>query len=481
MDPKPLSWVLRTVGGRPCSAAEAMAGVQIRGVSTDTREIGEGDLFVALRGERFDGHRFVGEAFRRGAAAAVISSDVAEIGGFRDRPVIRVPDTRRALGLLAHRHRRELGARIVAVTGSAGKTTVKDLVAHLARSAGPLVKARRSFNNEIGVPLTLLSMGGDTRVGVLELGTNRPGEIAALARIVAPDVGVVTNVGDAHLGAFGSRQGVAEEKGALVQALPRRGIAFLNHEDYLCREMARQARCGVIRYGFDPAADLWGLKRTRDEEGISFYLYGKMPMRLPVPGLHNASNALAAVGVALWLGISPAEIRERLATFRLPEMRLTRTRRDGVTYLNDAYNANPSSVKVAIDELRAQPGAGRRILVIGDMHELGAHCGRAHRQVGVRAARAGIHVVWAVGEQAAEVERGCRSVTRWTGRVFRSPSTEAAMKEIPFELRAGDTVLVKGSRRMGLERLFDRILEAGRAGEPARVPAGAGPGDPRGH
>jgi len=464
MDPKPLSWVLEAVGGRAFPAVDGFPRVKIRGVSIDSREVREGDLFIALAGERTDGHEHVADAFRRGAVAALISKDIENLGGFRDRAVIRVRDTRHALGRLAAWYRRELKAVIVGVTGSNGKTTVKDLVAHLLAPVGPVVSAEKSFNNDVGLPLTLLSMDRETKVGVVEMGTNHPGEIAALCRIARPDLGVVTNVGEAHLSGLGGILDVAEEKGSLVDALPEHGMAFLNYEDFHCREMARRARCPVITFGPDPSADLWCLRRRRVEEGISFYLYGKMEMRLPVFGLHNCMNTLAAIGVALRLGVPPMTIRDRLTTFSAPDMRLNRQVVNGVTLINDAYNANPVSVGAAIDELRAIRSEGRRILVLGDMFELGEYSARLHRQVGRRAARAGIDTIWAIGEHAEEVARGADSITRWTGEQYRSPTTEDAVQSIPVSPRPGDVVLVKGSRGMRLERLYTRLAE---------LPAGA--------
>ena len=458
MDPKPLSWVLTAVRGSAEAEPDRLPRVEIRGVSTDSREVKEGDLFVALAGDRFDGHRYVGEAFRRGAAAAIISEDVRDIGGFRDRPVVRVADTREALRRLAREYRRTLKAEIVAITGSNGKTTVKDLVAHLLEPVGPVVKAQKSYNNDIGLPLTILSMDSGTRFGVLEMGTNRPGEIAALCRIAQPHVGVVTNVGHAHLEGLGGILGVAEEKGALVEALPAGGMAFLNHEDFHCREMARRAPCPIVRFGFDPSADLWGLRRTRTREGMSFFLYGKMEVVLSVPGLHNSMNALAAIGVALRAGVSPTVMVERLREFRLPEMRLTRREVEGVTFVNDAYNANPTSVAAAVDELRAHPASGRRILILGDMCELGDQAAMLHRQTGRRAARAGIHTVWAVGRHAAKVGEGVAAVARFTGEFHRSTCTDDALASPAVVPMPGDVVMVKGSRRMRLERLHDLLI-----------------------
>jgi len=329
---------------------------------------------------------------------------------------------------------------------------------------GRVVKAEKSFNNDVGLPLTLLAMDRETKVGVVEMGTNHPGEIAALCRIARPDLGIVTNVGEAHLSGLGGILDVAEEKGSLVQALPEHGMAFLNYEDFHCREMARRARCPVITFGSDPSADLWSLRRRRVEDGISFYLYGKMEMRLRVFGLHNSLNALAAIGVALRLGVAPTTIRDRLTTFTLPDMRLERKSVNGVTLINDAYNANPVSVGAAIDELRAIPSDGRRILVLGDMFELGEYAARLHRQVGRRAARAGIDTIWAIGEYAEEVARGAASIQRWTGEQYRSSTTEEAVSSIPVSPRPGDVVLVKGSRGMRLERLFTRL---------AALPAGS--------
>ncbi|MEN8150645.1 MAG: UDP-N-acetylmuramoyl-tripeptide--D-alanyl-D-alanine ligase [Planctomycetota bacterium] len=433
-------------------------------MSIDSRKVREGDLFVALVGDRTDGHEHVAEAFRRGAVAALISKDLAGLGGYRDRAVIRVDDTRIALVRLAERYRRELSAVIVGVTGSNGKTTVKDLVAHLLEPLGRVVKAEKSFNNDIGLPLTLLSMDSETRVGVVEIGTNHPGEIRRLCRIARPDLGVVTNVGQAHLAGLGGILDVAKEKGSLVEALPEHGMAFLNFEDMHCREMARKARCPVITFGADPSADLWCLRRRRTSGGISFYLYGKMEMRLPVFGLHNAMNALAAIGVALRLGVAPMTIRDRLATFTAPDMRLSRTVVGGVTLINDAYNANPDSVGAAIEELQAIPAEGRRILVLGDMFELGEHSARLHRRVGVRAARSGIDTIWAIGKHAGNVGDGAISVDRWTGEIHLSPTTAAAIENTPVALAPGDVVLVKGSRGMRLERLYPRLAE---------LPAGA--------
>ena len=284
MDPRPVTWVLDAVGNGGNGYACSTTVGRVSGVSTDSRVVSEGDLYVALEGEKFDGHDFVGAAFANGAAAALISRDVDDLGGVRDRPVIRVDDTRKALARLATAHRRTLDTEIIAVTGSNGKTTVKDLVAHLLAGKGRVARAPKSFNNAIGLPLTILAMDHRTRFGVVEMGTNAPGEIAELCRIAAPDCGIVTNVGPAHLEGLGGIQGVAEEKGALVEALPKTGMAFLNYEDYHCREMVRLANCPAATFAFDPSSDVWGLKRRRTPGGVSFYLYGKMEMTMQLAG-----------------------------------------------------------------------------------------------------------------------------------------------------------------------------------------------------
>lgn len=459
MDPRPVTWVLEAVGSGVNGCACNTTTGRVSGVSTDSRVVKEGDLYIALEGDKFDGHDFVGAAFARGAAAALISKNIDDLGGVRDRAVIRVSDTRKALARLAAAHRRTLDTEIIAVTGSNGKTTVKDLVAHLLAGQGRVAKAPKSFNNNIGLPLTILAMDRETRFGVVEMGTNAPGEIAELCRIAAPDCGIVTNVGPAHLEGLGGIMGVAEEKGALVEALPESGMAFLNYEDYHCREMVRLANCRAATFAFDPSADIWGLKRRRVPGGVSFYLYGKMEVSMNVPGLHNAMNALAAAGVAMRYEVPPSEIRDRLASFELPEMRLRQRQIGGVTLINDAYNANPASVTAAIEELRSQPTGGRRILILGDMFELGGHSDQLHRKMGRSAARAGINQVWAVGRNASEVGRGLASVSRWKGQFHPSPTTDDAVGSIPFDLAPGDVVLVKGSRRMRLERVHDRIVE----------------------
>ncbi len=453
MDPRSLSWVLEAVGE---GSLDGDARVEVTGVRIDSREVREGDLFVAIAGDRTDGHRYVAEAFRRGARAAVVARDVPEADG---APLLRVPDTRRALGLIARAYRRECGATIVAITGSNGKTTTKEFTAHLLGAVGKVVKAAKSYNNDIGVPLTLLSMDAATKFCVVEMGTNHPGEIAALCRIAEPDIGVVTNVSRAHLEGFGDILAIAEEKGALIEALPAHGFGFVNDDDFHCREMERRARCPVARFGRTAGADVYGLAVRRLAGGIAFRLFVKAEVFLPVPGLHNVMNALAAIGVALRCGVPASAIVGRLRTVVLPEMRLATERIEGVTLINDAYNANPASVAAAIEELAETPAEGRRILVLGEMCELGEAGAACHEEAGRRAGLAGIGTVFAVGRYAAEVERGLCSVEHWNGAFFSAPSTEAALTGLPFDVEPGDTVLVKGSRRMALERLCERIRD----------------------
>jgi UDP-N-acetylmuramoyl-tripeptide--D-alanyl-D-alanine ligase len=456
MDPRQVAWVLESVG--EASLGGEGNGV-IGGVSTDSRTTREGDLFVALKGDRTDGHRHVAEALHHGASAALISSDLADLGGFGDRAVIRVPDTRVALGRIAARYRSELDVRIVAVTGSNGKTTTKDLTARVLEAAGTVVKAAHSYNNDIGLPLTLLSMGSTTRFGVVEMGTNHPGEIARLCRIAAPDVGIVTTVSEAHLEGLGGLAEVAEEKGALVEALPPHGMAFINWDNWLCQEMERRACCPVVRCGFDTSADLWGTMRKRRPSGIAFHLYAKVEIVVPFPGFHNASNALFAIGVGLHAGLPATTIRDRLAGAVLPDMRMAVSVVGGVTLINDAYNANPGSVEAAILELEATRTTGRRILVLGEMGELGERSADLHREAGRQAGDAGISAVWAIGPHAGDVEKGLSSVERWNGSFWAAADTAEALSGLPFDVETGDTVLVKGSRRMQMERVFDRIRE----------------------
>lgn len=432
------------------------ADVLIRGLSTDTRELKEGELFVALKGQRHNGHEFLADALQAGAAAAVVKDAGAAPA---ELPVVVVSDTLEALGRLAAAHRAEMPVRVAAVTGSTGKTTTKDMLGHILRLLGPTVVAEASHNNEIGVPLTLLRVGPEHRFCVLEFAMRGPGEIDYLAEIARPHVGVITNIGQSHVGRLGSREAIAQAKAELLEHVPQTGAAVLNADDFFFSVFTAMSRCPVLSFGFGPEADV-GAEDVRDEdlEGVRFRLItpqGEAEVRMGVLGRHNVANALAACAAAGHMGAGLQQMVQALGDYEGAPMRMQRVAgRNGSIIINDAYNASPDSVAAALDVLRSV--SGRKILVFGDMLEMGPEGEPAHRQVGRAAAEAGVARLVAVGDLAALAAERAAELGLATDAV--EDVAEAAALLAP-ELQPGDVVLVKGSRAMGLERVVEELAD----------------------
>jgi len=475
MDPTTLHDAARAVGADPLPPEDAARIA--RGASIDTRSLDAGDLFFALPGDRADGHRYLPRALEEGAAAAVVrrGMDYPRPEGL---PLLVVDDPARALRDLAEFHRARLSCTVVAITGSNGKTTTKEMAGAVAAVLGPAVRSEKSYNNHLGVPLTILRADASTRTLVLEIGTSHPGEMAGLAALARPRIAVVTNIGEAHLGNFGSLRAIAEEKAELLRALPADGYAVVNANDEFAPLLAGRTAARVCSFGrLDPVApgeeieaDVWGtqVRRTTRPRGVAFWLYGKMKVSLPLQGLHNASNALAATAVGLLLGVPPTEIRDALKTVQAPRLRLQRERVGGVVLVDDSYNANPASVGAALDELAATACDGRRVLVLGDMCELGDLAEEHHRRVGRRAASCA-DLLWCVGPRAAWAAEAARAAGMPADRVAASSDVKSALESPPFLPAPGDMVLVKASRSVELDRLAAdlraRLVRAARARE----------------
>lgn len=430
-----LSQVARAMNGRP---SRPLGPELARGVSTDSRSLRAGDLFFALRGRAFDGHEYLGQAFGKGAMAAVVDRDLEAPG-----TLIRVPDTLSALGDLAAAYRMTLGARVIGVAGSNGKTTTKDMIAHVMGQDRRLVKAQGSFNNQVGVPLTIFQADLETEMAVLEIGTNHPGEIARLGRIARPDVAVLVSVGAEHLEGLGSIDGVADEETALLDCLRSGGTAVV-HDDPRILSRLRLPPEKVLTFGLSSSADL----HPEWVEGMRFGVRG-VTFQLNLLGEWNIQNALAASAVAMLHGMPLAEVARRLADVRPPKMRMERLELAGVTILNDAYNSNPESASRAVREFARFPSSGRRIAVIGDMRELGASSESYHRQLGRQLAQSPVDVVVGVG-------RECRALlSELEGRQERHGflSVEEMRGHLGGLIRQGDAVLLKGSRGVGLEQV----------------------------
>jgi UDP-N-acetylmuramoyl-tripeptide--D-alanyl-D-alanine ligase len=466
-----LDEIVAAVGGRTSGARAAPGApglpstVPVTGLSTDTRGLKPGDLFVALAGANFDGHRFVADAFARGARAAVVAKaavDRGDVAAGAGGLLVIVDDPRKALGRLAAYHRRHVPAKVIAVTGSNGKTTTKTMIDHVLGTCLPGRAAQKSFNNDIGVPLTLLSAELADRYLVVEIGSNAPGEVAQLAALAAPDIAVVTSIGHAHLEGFGGIAGVASEKLSLFDHVEPGGLGLVNLDDLQAVDHPPlPVGLKLVTYGTDPAADVRVTDLGGTLDAVTFRINERYDVRLPVPGAHNAKNAAAAFAVARRMQLEPEQIVEALATVRLPDMRLNVRRLGGLTLVEDCYNANPTSMAAAIEVLRHPDGptpSGRRVLVAGEMKELGVESDVLHRRIGEAAARAGLDLVVAVGPGARPILEGVRAAGPGI-ETHACTTTEQACAEVPGLLTVGDTVLVKGSRAMGLERLVERIAE----------------------
>ncbi|MEU8085051.1 UDP-N-acetylmuramoyl-tripeptide--D-alanyl-D-alanine ligase [Micromonospora sp. NPDC049101] len=436
-------------------------------VEFDSRKVGPGSLFVAFPGEKVDGHDYATTAVQAGAVAVLGSREVPGV------PMVLVDDALTAMGRLARAVVDRLpGLTVVGVTGSSGKTTTKDLIGQLTTRLGATVAPPGSFNNELGHPYTALRAGPDTRYLVMEKGARGIGHVRYLCELVPPRISVVLNVGTSHIGEFGSQEAIAQAKGELVEALPPDGLAVLNADDPRVDAMASRTRARVVRYGEAPDADVRAEDVTLDERGRASYTLvtpeGRAPVRLGLTGRHQVGNTLAAAAVARELGLPLAELAPALG-----ELTLISTRRmdvfdrpDGVTVIDDSYNANPASMAVAVRAL-ASIGQGRRtVAVLGYMAELGPFEYDGHAEVGRLAAELGVDRLLVVGEPAAPIHEGATAVANWGGESVLLTDQAAAVEVLRGELRPGDVVLVKGSRYRTWE--VADALRADTGGEPTR-------------
>ncbi len=444
----------RWVGG----ATQAMPP-HFQGVVHDSRRISAGCLYVALRGERFDGHEFVGQALRKGAAAALVDECWQAPDEGARWPLIRVNETRRALTDAAVEARRRTRAMIIGVTGSCGKTTVKEMTATLLGAGGAVCATRGNLNNNLGLPLSVLSMLENDAFGVFEIGTNHPGEIVSLSETLRPDAAIITNVGCAHIEHFGTVEAIAREKGVLFAALPSQGFAVLSLECAYFETVVRLNPARLVTVSLlQREADFFG--ELADPVAGVLCVFAKATgektvLRSGLPGEHNAENLLLAFAAARTAGVPAAAAARALAKLVLPAMRWSVIRHGGVTVVNDAYNANPQSMKAAIRTFMRLPGGDRKILVLGDMLELGDKSETMHREVGSFAAGFAPAVLIAVGPAAGRhiadeaVKGGLESA-----KVICYRDASQAMAARDF-FKPGDMVLLKASRGVGLERILD--------------------------
>lgn len=458
MEPRTLAWIAAACAGELRSGRP---DAPVARVATDSRRVEAGDLFIALAGDRFDGHAFLDQAAAQGAVAAVVAGHRLEgAPAPAGLALVVVEDTRAALGRLAAGYRREFDLPVAAIGGSNGKTTTKELLASVLRESGRPLWSEASFNNDIGVPLTLLRLERGHTAAVLEAGTNHPGELAPLLGLIQPRYGVLTSIGREHLEFFGDLAGVAREEGALAEALPPGGTLFLNGDSEWAPAIARRCRGSVVTVGTGANQDWRATRLTLAADGVRFEVAAPRPeysgeYSLRLLGRHQVTNALLALAAGAALGATPEQARRGLASCPPPKMRLQVWEARGVRVLDDAYNANADSMLAALEVLREYPCRGRRVAVLGDMAELGPGAAAAHREVGRRCGDAGVDRLVAVGRWAAETARAAREAG--VVEVLEFDGVPAAAAGVARLADPGDVVLLKASRSTGLERLGEAL------------------------
>ena len=447
MDPLPLFEIAEMCGGQLTGDGSAL----ISRLSKDTRTLAPGDLYLALRGGNFDGNAFVSLAAEKGAAGAIIDTDVQAPAGF---PLIHAGDSLLALQRLASAWRDRLTLRVVGITGSSGKTSTKEFTAAVLGARLQVTKTQGNLNNHFGLPLTVLDATQSDQAAVWEMGMNHPGEIAPLAALARPDVGIITNIGVGHIEFFENRDGIAAEKSELIRAVHRDGSVIIPAEDDYAGFLAERASGRrLVRCGFG-AADVRAEAITLDAQGATFRVeaFGDSgPARIPVTGEHMVRNALLAVAAGLELGLSLEECLGGLENARLTGGRLEQKLIRGVRFLDDTYNANPDSVEAALHTLAAMPADGRRIAVLGRMGELGAYAQTGYERVGRVAAQTAQALV-AVGPETAPLVETARSAG--LAEIFEASDTREAAGLLREVAHSGDVVLVKGSRSARMEQVI---------------------------
>ncbi len=424
----------------------------IAGISTDTRSLKKNQVFFALSGNRFDGHRFVDIAFERGALFCVVQEEFLSAGNTEARPLMVVDNTLTALQQLAAIHRQKFNIPLLALTGSNGKTSTKEMVAHILGGKYRVLKTEGNLNNHIGCPLTLLNLNEHHQAAVIELGSNHPGEIGLLADISQPNMALITNIGRVHMAYFKSLQEVAEEKLSLFERVKKEGTIYQNLDDPMVSAYRLQSGVKRVTYALNRDADLRGKIRHVNVFGQALLEINGYRIELQVPGIHMAQNAVAASAVAFSMGFTLPEIAEALHDFRASRQRMEISERDGLRIINDAYNANPVSMKAAFTTISNMKPAGRIFLVLGDMLELGEKSAQWHGQVLREALDMNPEAIVLLGDQmrrAAEQES--------SPKIIPCRSHQEAASRLKEMLKQGDLLLLKGSRGIAVEKILDYL------------------------
>jgi len=436
----------------------------IKGVSIDSREIEPNNLFIAIKGEKFDGHDFVKQALDKGASCAVVSEDrlkdkeIPYLTSTSGKRAVLVKDTRTALQNIARWYRDKFNVKVVAITGTNGKTTTKEMIAEVLSKKYKVIRSAKSFNNQIGVPLTLLKITPETEVLVLELGMNQPGEIGILTRMVKPDFGLITNIGPAHLEFMGSLEKIAQAKFELLDNMDKGGNIILNADDVWLSKRAKTEKRTVYTFGLENKADFMAKNISQNGNGFfSFSVNNLIPINLGLLGRHNVYNALAAFSAGSILNVEKEEIKKALENYTPFQLRMELSEVDGVKILNDSYNANPISMAMALETLKEMKTSGNKIAVLGDMLELGEKSFEYHKKIGEKVKECQIDYLFTLGKLSLGITQGAKERGFKSENIFPFKDKKSLLESLLEILKPGDIVLFKGSRKMGLEEIVEGL------------------------
>lgn len=461
LDPKiSTADILEITGGK---LLQGSLSTLFKGISTDSRTIKPGELFLTLKGKRFDGHRFIPHAYERGALGAIVKEGSSKGKRWNENgTIVEVKDPLRALGDIARSWRMRHPVTVVGVTGSNGKTTTKEMVGKILEISFRVLKTEGNFNNLVGLPLTLLRLREKDEIAILEIGTNTRSEIKRLAEISVPDIAVITNIGQAHLEGLRSMEELTEEKGGLFKALREDGFAIINEDDPRVLNVAAECRCKKIGFGMTKTADLMATDVSISDSGtVGFRLSSRdrdVSINLPIYGVFNVYNALAAAGVAQALGVELEVIKEGLEGFKHLAGRMEVIELDRYTIINDTYNANPSSMEQALRTLVGLKGAGRTVAVLGDMLELGEFTRPAHIQIGRLVSGLGVDYLFTLGRASTNFACGASESGMNEENIYTGSGHQEVVSKLKSIISEGDHILIKGSRAMKMELIVEGLL-----------------------
>ncbi len=429
----------------------------LTGLSTDTRRLKGGELFAAIKGQRFDGHNFILDAISKGAGCVLIQEGCITNANFntQDVSVVCVHNSIVALGDIANFHRSRFNIPLIGITGSNGKTTTKEMISAILAKKMNILKNFGTENNQIGVPITLMRLTSEHKIAVLEMGTNHLGEIGRLSEIARPTRAVITNIGPSHLEYLKDTDTVMKAKCEILEYLEKDAKVAINADDEFLKYLNTDFE--TIRFGLDKGLDFYADNIFFEPEGIRFRLNGKWDIAIPVVGRHNVYNALGAIAATWDFGVDIGDIKEALSEFRLPNMRMEVRKVGDIKIINDSYNSNPLSMKEAIEALSDLSTDGRKILIAGDMLELGSLSGRFHHLVGRQAAQSGVDLIVAVGKLAEHIAAGAQEAGMSQKKIKLCNITREACEAVPTLIKKGDTILVKGSRAMRMEQIVEEL------------------------